>query len=184
MSWKHCQDFICQHGKCLIKWGCGYFTGQQGEITEAARFYKKQDADSLMRPFHNMSMWQGQDVVHSLGLKIKTAPLDAQTSLNLWDTHCCRAVMFFLSYCSALAYWCFWDSSWWDWWWSKNTEDERNILENVADRAFTSENLVFRCNIDPSCDLNPSFIMIPSQKLTRLHNLPVTEKQHRTYCES
>lgn len=32
-----------------------------------------------MRPFHNMSMWQGQDVVHSLGLKIKTAPLDAHT---------------------------------------------------------------------------------------------------------
>lgn len=83
MSWQHCRDFICQHGKCVIKWGCGYFTGQQGEITEAARLKKKtekkQDADSLMRPFHNMSMWQGQDVVHSLGLKIKTAPLDAHT---------------------------------------------------------------------------------------------------------
>lgn len=86
---------------------------------------KKQDADSLMRPFHNMSMWQGQDVVHSLGLKIKTAPLDAHTVRF-------GGGFFSQSHCSAPAHWCFWDSSWWVWWWNKKTEDERNILVNVA----------------------------------------------------
>lgn len=31
--------------------------------------FKKQDAGALVRPFHNMPMWQGQDVVLSLRLK-------------------------------------------------------------------------------------------------------------------
>lgn len=31
----------------------------------------KQDAESLTHPFHNITMWQGQDVVHSLRLKIR-----------------------------------------------------------------------------------------------------------------
>lgn len=50
MSWQHCRDFICQHGKCVIKWGCGYFTGQQGEITEAARLKKKQKKNRMPIP--------------------------------------------------------------------------------------------------------------------------------------
>lgn len=42
------------------------------EISQAPFVVRlKQDAESLMHPFHNIAMWQGQDVAHSLRLKIR-----------------------------------------------------------------------------------------------------------------
>lgn len=55
----------------MSMWLPFYRTVGEGKTRGTVVIRLKQDADSLMCPFHNMSMWQGQDVVHSLGLKIK-----------------------------------------------------------------------------------------------------------------